>query len=76
MKVVALLWHLKMAQWLINFQGFITGEEFLVVQCWNLMSVCWIEWGEAEGPSRRECLLQPVIACSDLFGKVEIGSFQ
>lgn len=29
----------------------------------------------AEGPSRRECLLQHVIACSDLLSEVEIGSF-
>lgn len=29
MKVVALVWHLKMVQWVNNFQKFITGEEFL-----------------------------------------------
>lgn len=76
MKVVALVWHLKMAQWLKSFQKFIASEEFLVVWCWNLISVCWIEGGEAEGHSRRECLLQPVITCSDLFSKVEMGPFQ
>lgn len=29
MKVVALVWHLKMVPWVNNFQRFLTGEEFL-----------------------------------------------
>lgn len=28
-KAVALVWHLKMVQWVNNFRRFITGEEFL-----------------------------------------------
>lgn len=44
-------------------------KSFFVVRCWNLMAICCVEWGKAEGPLRRECLLQQVLACLDLFSK-------